>query len=69
MVLAWTATGDTAESGKTYEVSEWKDVSAIRNKRVYVVRDEWLNTPGPPLLNGARALRQIIAGVAKERGR
>lgn len=69
MVLAWTATGDTADSGKTYEVSEWKDVSAIRNKRVYVVRDEWLNTPGPPLLNGARALRQIITGVAKERGR
>lgn len=69
MVLAWTATGDTADGTKTYAVQEWKDVSAIRNKRVYVIRDEWLNTPGPPLLNGARALRQIVASVTNGGGR
>jgi ABC-type Fe3+-hydroxamate transport system substrate-binding protein len=69
IVLAWAATGDTADGTKTYEVSEWKDVPAILNKRVYVIRDEWLNTPGPPLLNGADALCKIIASMTNERGR
>jgi iron complex transport system substrate-binding protein len=66
IVLAWAATGDTANVRKTYEVAAWKDVPAIREKRVHVIRDEWLNTPGPPLLNGARALHEIIASVSKE---
>jgi iron complex transport system substrate-binding protein len=68
IVLAWTATGDKAEVQRAYEVQAWKDVPAIRNKRVYVIRDEWLNTPGPPVLEGARALHKIIASVTKERG-
>jgi iron complex transport system substrate-binding protein len=63
IVLAWTATGETADGTKSYEVAEWKDVPAIRSKRVYVIRDEWLNTPGPPLVNGARALRKIVDSV------
>lgn len=67
IVLAWTATGDTADGAKTYEVAEWKHLPAILNKRVYVVRDEWLNTPGPPLLDGARALHKIISGASKQR--
>jgi ABC-type Fe3+-hydroxamate transport system substrate-binding protein len=44
-------------------VPEWKDVPAIRGKYVYVIRDEWLNTPGPPLVHGARALRKIVNSV------
>ena len=67
IVIAWTATGETADSSKAYEVPEWKDVPAIRDKRVYVIRDEWLNTPGPPLLHGIRALRDIVAPAAKKR--
>src|SRR5712692_3233495 len=56
IVLAWTATGDKADTDKTYAVEAWKDVPAIRNRRVYVIRDELLNTPGPPLVKGAMAL-------------
>src|SRR5580704_15398665 len=52
IVLAWAATGDKAKAQKSYQVAAWKDLPAIRNKRVYVVRDELLNTPGPPLLTG-----------------
>jgi len=63
IVLAWTATGETADGAKSYEVTEWKDVPAIRGKHVYVIRDEWLNTPGPPLVDGARALRKIVGSV------
>lgn len=67
IVLAWTATGETADGMKAYEVEEWKEVPAIRDKRVYVIRDEWLNTPGPPLLDGASALHKIVFAAAKKR--
>jgi iron complex transport system substrate-binding protein len=60
VVLAWAATGDNANPQKSYQVAAWKDVPAIRNKRVYVVRDELLNTPGPPLVAGAKQLLGIF---------
>lgn len=62
IVLAWAATGDQAKAEKAYKVAAWKDLPAVRNKRVYVVRDELLNTPGPPLVQGARELARIFAG-------
>ena len=68
IVLAWAATGEAADGTKAYEVAEWKEIPAIRDKRVYVIRDEWLNTPGPPLVHGARALRKIIASYSNSRG-
>jgi iron complex transport system substrate-binding protein len=69
IVLAWAATGETADGAKAYEVEEWKEIPAIRDKRVYVVRDDWLNTPGPPLVHGAQALRKIIASAVNSRGK
>lgn len=60
IVLAWAATGNKAETRKSYEVELWKDVTAIRERRVFVIRDELLNTPGPPLVFGARALWDVI---------
>jgi len=68
IVLAWAATGEAADGTKAYEIEEWKEIPAIRDKRVYVIRDEWLNTPGPPLVHGARALRKIIASYSNSRG-
>lgn len=65
IVVAWTATGDQAKAEKLYKVAAWKDVPAVRNRRVYVVRDELLNTPGPPLVEGARELARILAGDRK----
>jgi iron complex transport system substrate-binding protein len=64
IVLAWAATGDKANPQKSYQVPTWKDLPAIRNKRVYVVRDELLNTPGPPLLAGAKELLRIFQKIA-----
>jgi len=60
IVLAWAATGDKANPKRSYQVAAWKDVPAIRNRRVYVVRDELLNTPGPPLVAGAKQLFRIF---------
>jgi iron complex transport system substrate-binding protein len=60
IVLAWTATGDRADTSKAYEVPAWQQVPAIRNRRVYVIRDELLNTPGPPLVRGAAELWKLL---------
>jgi iron complex transport system substrate-binding protein len=69
IVLAWAATGDKAKPQKSFQVAAWKDIPAIRNKRVYVVRDEWLNTPGPPLLAGAKELLRIFQKIASQENR
>ena len=60
MVLAWAATGTRAKTGEAYKLEAWKDVPAIRNRRVVVIADELLNTPGPPLVDGAKELLRVM---------
>ena len=60
IVLAWTATGEKAEPEQTYRVEAWTDVPAVRNRRVYVIHDAYLNTPGPPLIRGALELWRTL---------
>jgi iron complex transport system substrate-binding protein len=60
IVLAWAAVGAKSDPRRAFGVSEWRDVPAIRDKRVYVIRDELLNTPGPPLVRGAQQLFRIL---------
>jgi iron complex transport system substrate-binding protein len=67
IVLAWAATGDKSEPEHAYRVAAWKDVPAIRNRRVHVIRDEYLNTPGPPLLRGARELWAVMHEKPKKK--
>ena len=67
MVLAWAATGERADVGKAYGVAEWKDLAAIRDRRVFVVRDELLNTPGPPLVEGAWELFRVMHGEKRRK--
>jgi iron complex transport system substrate-binding protein len=60
IILAWTAAGDRANVATALRVPDWRDVPAVRERRVFVVRDEILNTPGPPLILGVRELRRLI---------
>ena len=60
IVLAWAATGGKSDPEQAYKVEAWKDVPAIRERRVFVVRDELLNTPGPPMMEGARELSKLL---------
>jgi iron complex transport system substrate-binding protein len=64
IVLAWAATGGRAKVSTALRNPAWRDVPAVRNRRVVVVRDELLNTPGPPLLRGARELARVIGDSA-----
>jgi len=67
IVLAWAATGEKSKPQAAYEVLAWEKVAAIRNRQVHVVRDELLNTPGPPLMLGVRELAKLIQNT--QRGR
>lgn len=60
IVLAWAAAGTKSDPRKAYEVQAWKDVPAIRTRQVRVISDELLNTPGPPLVEGARELWKLL---------
>jgi ABC-type Fe3+-hydroxamate transport system substrate-binding protein len=60
IVLAWAATGARAKVSTALRNPAWRDVPAVRNGRVVVIRDELLNTPGPPLVDGARELARAI---------
>jgi len=60
IVLAWTATGARSKASSALRNPAWQDVPAVRARRVVVIRDELLNTPGPPLVEGARQLFHAI---------
>ena len=60
IILAWAAVGMRAKVGTALRVAGWREVPAVRERRVFVVRDEILNTPGPPLMHGVRELRRLI---------
>ncbi len=63
IVLAWAATGTKSDPKQAYKVAEWKEVPAIQNRNVHVICDELLNTPGPPLVEGAHALYKLLHRV------
>jgi iron complex transport system substrate-binding protein len=60
IVLAWTATGTRAQPAKALRNAAWRDVPAVKNRRVVVISDELLNTPGPPLMKGAQELFRVL---------
>jgi iron complex transport system substrate-binding protein len=64
IVLAWAATGDRAKPATALRNPAWQDIPAVKNRRVFVIRDELLNTPGPPLIKGAWELLRVIHGTS-----
>jgi iron complex transport system substrate-binding protein len=60
IVLAWCGTNDRARADLIPKRSGWGDISAVKSGSIHVVRDEFLNTPGPSLLEGLKALAAII---------
>ena len=60
IVLAWAATAEKSDPAQAYKVAAWKNTRAIRDRRVHVISDELLNTPGPPLVRGAMELCKVL---------
>lgn len=39
----------------------WRDIPAVKNGRVYAISEAFLGRPGPRLIEGMAALRQVVA--------
>jgi iron complex transport system substrate-binding protein len=59
-IAAWCGAGDRVPLGKIVEQRGWQQIPAAQHRRVYCIRDEYLNTPAPSLMLGLRALAAAI---------
>jgi iron complex transport system substrate-binding protein len=59
-VASWCGAGDRVPLEKIVRERGWAGMRAVRENRVYCIRDEFLNTPAPTLLQGLRALAAAI---------
>ena len=60
IVAAWCGAGERVPLEKIIADRDWQQTSAARNGRVFCVRDEFLNTPAPTLLQGLDALAFVL---------
>jgi iron complex transport system substrate-binding protein len=60
VVAAWCGAGDRVPLEKIIRDRGWEEMRAARSNRVYCIRDEFLNTPAPTLIQGLRALAAAI---------
>jgi iron complex transport system substrate-binding protein len=60
LVAAWCGAGDRVPLEKIVRSRTWTEMNAVRQRRVYCIPDEWLNTPAPTLLQGLRSLAAAI---------
>jgi iron complex transport system substrate-binding protein len=60
LVAAWCGAGDRVPLEKIVRERGWGNMRAVQNRRVYCIRDEFLNTPAPTLISGLQALASAI---------
>jgi len=60
MIMAWCGAGDRVPLAKVVEQRGWSGLQAVRERRVYCLPDEFLNTPAPTLIEGLHALAGAI---------
>jgi len=60
LIAAWCGAGDRVPLEKVVRQRGWSNMPAVRNGRVYCIRDEFLNTPAPTLISGLRALAAAL---------
>lgn len=60
IVVAWCGTNDRSRPDVVRRRPGWAKIKAVEQDRIYAVRDELLNTPGPSLIDGLKALACLI---------
>ena len=60
LIAAWCGAGDRVPLEKIARERGWMNLRAVRERRFYCIRDEFLNTPAPTLLAGRDALAAAI---------
>jgi iron complex transport system substrate-binding protein len=56
LLAAWCGAGDRVPLEKIMQQRNWADLSAVRERRVFCINDELLNTPATSLIGGLRAI-------------
>jgi iron complex transport system substrate-binding protein len=60
LIACWCGAGDRVPLEKVIRQRGWNKMRAAQNRRVYAIRDEFLNTPAPTLLKGLHCLAAAI---------
>ena len=60
VIAAWCGAGDRVPLEKIVRERAWQETPAARADRVVCIRDEFLNTPAPTLVQGLHALAAVI---------
>jgi iron complex transport system substrate-binding protein len=56
ILAAWCGAGDRVPLEKIVEQRGWQELPAVRNRRVFCINDELLNTPATSLIGGLNAI-------------
>ena len=60
IIASWCGAGDRVPLEKIVRERDWEAISAARSDRVFCIRDEFLNTPAPTLLQGLDAIAWAV---------
>jgi iron complex transport system substrate-binding protein len=60
LIAAWCGAGDRVPLEKIVRDRDWLGLRAVKERRVYCIRDEFLNTPATTLIGGLHALAAAI---------
>ncbi len=60
IILAWCGAGNRVPLEKVVAQRNWQNLRAVRDRRVHVIPDEFLNTPAPTLLQGLACLASAL---------
>lgn len=61
LVLAWCGAGDRVPLERVARMRSWRGLRAVRERRMYCVPDEMLNTPAiPSLLEGLACVAHCV---------
>jgi iron complex transport system substrate-binding protein len=60
LLFAWCGAGDRVPLARLIEQRGWENLRAVREGRVHVIPDEFLNTPAPSLLDGLACIAAAV---------
>lgn len=60
ILTAWCGAGDRVPLERIIDQRGWHTLTAVRERRVFCIRDEWLNTPAPTLIRGLHAIAAAL---------
>jgi iron complex transport system substrate-binding protein len=60
LLFAWCGAGNRVPLARVIEQRNWRHLHAVQNRRVFCIPDEFLNTPGPTLLEGLACIAAAI---------